>query len=517
VGNYFCHLVYIEDKAMNKKNYRITNTEKSSFIFFLTSFILIVSLTAEDVNENLKKASQLILDGEKIFKTKKDANKSYEKFQEAVKLAPEDGKVLSDAGWWIYNPLGKPKEALPILQSAVKATNVQPLALSSIIDVYTMLGDFESAFEACEKAIEFWEGEIKKFPNDNREYRENELVEVFGKKANVLISQAKFDSALELTEEVFAKFPTTKNQTLIYAKCEVLHIRAGYKLEKNNFNDSEELIKQCVSLYKRNPNLSNKENSKYKDLQLALSLLSKRKAMGKISPATTQKILSFIVEGIDIDQEIKGKRVKANDKMKEDMIYRLKAGQFWYKLYLEVMTNGQLSLEFKNVEAGTAKKLLVVPLKEPDYILEIDPDSITPSISSVLSEHQNYDHFLFYWNGKTSGLNLGTGVAYQYSPLTLAGFSFGQPRGYSIMATNPEMYGLFDGLLHHEYGHLLEALSQISFVHCTDLTVKDKVKPVYSTWNKSCDTIYDWFLNTALKGKYSDMNWQKRYPANVSK
>jgi hypothetical protein len=239
--------------------------------------------------------------------------------------------------------------------------------------------------------------------------------------------------------------------------------------------------------------------------------------MGKIKRLVTQKVLSFIVSSIDIDQEIKGKKIKVKDTMKEDMIVRLKAGQFWYRLYLEVRTNSKLSLEFKNINVNSASKLMVIPLSDTNYILEIDPGSISPSVSEILFENQNYDHYLFYWNGKSSGLNMGTGVAFVYSPLVLAGFAFGQTRGYSIMATNPEMYGVFDGLLHHEYGHLLEVLSEITFVHCADLTAKDKSKPIYSTWNKSCDSIYDWFLTTGIKDKYSEMNWQERFPASISK
>lgn len=479
-------------------------------------FVLSSELSFSEMDQ-IKKAKSLSSEAQKLIRAG-DTDKGCGLMSEASEGTLNDGWVLYESGYWLLHFCGKAETALTAAEKAVRFQNVRPAVLALLTNIYSSLQKWEAALKTADESLNFWKDQTLKTGADSASIKnaQNELAGVYGRKANIYNQKAEWEKAVSTADVGFSLFPDSSNPELIYAKCEPLHIEAGQKLSSDDYSSSMVLIQKCIDLYERNKSLSSLQNGRYKDLKLALSLLAKRKKMGSVVPVTVQKTLGFIVSEIDIDQEIRGTRIRAKDRIRKDQVYRLQAGQQWFRLYIEVMTEGKLSIQFKNTEAGKAVRLNVTVLKEPSYILEIDPDSISPSIDSVLLEHQNWDNFIFYWNGQTSGINKGTGIGMYSWPFTMAGINLGQPRGWSVMGTNPEMYGVFDWLLHHEYGHLLEAMSQISFVHCNDLTEKDKLLPVYSSWDKNCSTIYDWVLKDGFRKMYGDLNWSRRYPANIT-
>ncbi len=452
--------------------------------------------------EAAQKARGLLNEGIKLAQNKMN-EQAGDAFQQAVGLAPNDGSILSEAGQWLV-VIKSDDRAIDVLERALQADGFAPRALRDLFNLYWKKRDWHKALTIADKAIVYRKQQLLKDPRNGGV--SNELIEAYGIKTNTFNQLADWQKALQTADEGFALIPNTNNRQIIYAKGEALHVTAGLKVNEKDYGAAEKLIDEAIRTYENSADLI-KGKGRYSDLVAVKQLLAKKKELMNVTPASVQRVLTLIVNGIDINQVVNGKDVKIRDGFPEAMKQRIRAGQAWYGLYIECETEGQVAVAFKNVDVGIAGRV------NSDGLVQIKVDSIAPSVAPLISKHRNFDTYAFYWNGATSGLNNGTGEGGGSWPMTLAGVSVGQPRGVAVMAANPEMYGVFDGLLHHEYGHVLEVIANITFVHCGDITASDRKKPEYTGWNGKCEDIYSWVLGSFMKNRYKDMNWAARYPA----
>jgi tetratricopeptide (TPR) repeat protein len=367
--------------------------------------------------------------------------------------------------------------------------------------------DWDAAIDAADALISYWTLRARNDPQNGD--TTNELIEGYGIKSNTYDQMGNWQQALRVANEGFAVDPDAGNPQIIYAKGEALHVSAGLAVTERNYPLAEELIDEAIATYERGKQ-ADPASGRYADLLSAKRLLAQKKAIMKVVPASVQRVLAMIVTGIDIDQTVNGKQVRVKDGFPDAVKQRLRAGQAWYRLYVECATAGRLSILFKDVDVGTATRV------NAEGLTQIEPDSIQPSVAPLVFQYKDYDAYAFYWNGATNGLNGGTGVGGGWWPMTLVGVEIGQPRGFTTMATNPEMYGVFDGLLQHEYGHVLEVIAGVGFVHCKDMSPEDRNKLTGLGWDGDCADVYQWVLGSFMKGKYADMNWATRYPSKIT-
>lgn len=184
---------------------------------------------------------------------------------------------------------------------------------------------------------------------------------------------------------------------------------------------------------------------------------------------------------------------------------RVQLAQQVYRQEVEALSEGSYSIEFHNT---APVGMLRVHYTYPRFTF--DMANLDPGLARILSERADSDTYSFYMN--THGIT-GVGNAWvSQVPILVDGQQRQLLRAVLRMSVPDSGHFFYDHiLLEHEHGHVFEAMTNKTFVHCKDQTAK--LQSLYPDWDGNCKSIYDYMFRKQFTGMWSQMNFRLRSPA----